>query len=403
MKWLIVISRFLPENFGGTYTYVDQFSKALIARGDEVHIVTTTRRTDLPQKEVNEGLTVHRVYVERGNMGPYYFNYTQRVTAYINQLDREKKFDYINPHGAFMVNTSNVRNTLKVVYTLHAVVTYEYLFSLKKIIYKQFFSKETFKALLMATVKLPLSYCREFLAVKNADKIIVMSNYVRGTIKTYLPGINLDKVFISRIGIDEKFCTLYDKKQLVSELEVKNKVSFLTVRRLESRMGIDNLITAFSILKKANKLDGVKLYIAGKGSLDNYFNKLIKNYTLEDHIELLGFVSDIALRKWYQICDAFIMPTEQLEGFGIVTIEAFASNLPVIATPAGANPEVAGLFCPELMTKSATCPQAIANSIKYYLENKDSYQERNYAERAKQIFYWPDIVEEIVAQLAGNH
>lgn len=402
MKWLIVIARFLPENFGGTFTYVDQFSKALIARGDEVHIVTTTRRADLPQKEVNKGITIHRIYVERGNMGPLYFKYTKKVTDFVNQLDAVEKFDCINPHGAFMVNTSNTRKSLPVIYTLHAVVTYEYLFSIKKIIQKRLFSKETFKAVLMATVKLSLSYCREYLAVKDADKIIVMSNYVKGTIKSYLPGIDLNKVFISRIGIDEKFCDLGDKEQLKSELAVHNKVSFLTVRRLESRMGIDNLITAFSILKNANKLEGVKLYIAGKGSLSTYFNDLIKNYALETHIQLLGFVSDAALRKWYQACDAFIMPTEQLEGFGIVTIEAFASNLPVIATPAGANPEVAGLFCPELMTKSATCPQAMANAIQYYLDNKDSYQGQNYTERARTTFYWPDIAAEIATQVVGS-
>mgnify|MGYP005990448155 CR=1 FL=1 len=395
MKWLIVIARYLPENFGGTFTYVDQFTKTLVDCGDTVHIVTTTKRKDLPAVEFKGGLTIHRVFVENGNMGPLYLNYTKRVTEYVNRLDKAEKFDCINPHGAFTINTSKIRNDLLVLYTLHAVVTYEYMFSLKKLIQQSLFSKNTLKALFVSIIKLPFSYIRECLAVRDADKIIVMSNYVKGTVSTYLPCTDLNKVFVSRIGIDESFSPAENKEQLKQDMKVKSNISFLTVRRLESRMGLDNLILALSILNNKNMLNDVKLYIAGKGTLKGYFEELIKKHKLENNIELLGFVSDEDLRKWYQVSDAFIMPTEQLEGFGIVTIEAFASNLPVIATPAGANPEVAGLLCPELLSKSATSPVDIANAISIYLDNSKKYDGINYSERAKEIFNWTDIVEEL--------
>tara|TARA_R110000796_G_scaffold243522_1_gene366130 strand:- start:14079 stop:15305 length:1227 start_codon:yes stop_codon:yes gene_type:complete len=402
MKWLVVIARYLPEKVGGTFTYVEQFTKALIERGDTVHIVTTTKRKDLPSIEVKDALTIHRIYVEKGNMGPIYFNYTKKVTDYINQLDQTEHFDCINPHGAFTVNTSKTRKDLTILYTLHAVVTYEYMFSLKKLLQKKLFSLQTFKALAIASFKLPLSFFREWLAVKDAHKIIVMSNYVKGTIATFLPGIGLDRVHVSRIGIDESFIASENKEQLKVEMNIKNDITFLTVRRLESRMGLDNLITALSILHTNNKLNGVKLYIAGKGSLKGYFEQLINGHNLGRHIQLLGFVTDEDLRKWYQVSDAFIMPTEQLEGFGIVTIEAFASNLPVIATPAGANPEVAGLLCPELLSKSATSPDDIANAISIFLDNSITYQNINYSERAKKIFNWPVIVEEVAEHISRD-
>lgn len=398
MKWLVVIARYLPEKVGGTFTYVEQFTKALIERGDTVHIVTTTKRKDLPSIEVKGTLTIHRVYVERGNMGPLYFNYTKKVTDYINRLDQIEYFDCINTHGAFTVNTARTRKDLTVLYTLHAVVTYEYIFSLKKLIQKKLFSLQTFKSLAIASFKLPLSYLREWLAVKDANKIIVMSNYVKGTIDTFLPGIDLNRVYISRIGIDESFKASNNKEQLKKEMNIKNDISLLTVRRLESRMGLDNLISALSILHANKKLNSVKLYIAGKGSLKNYFERLINEHSLGGHIQLLGFVSDEDLRKWYQASDAFIMPTEQLEGFGIVTIEAFASNLPVIATPAGANPEVAGLLCPELLAKSAASPVDIANAILTYLDNVESYKNKDYSIAAKKIFNWAPITKEIVSE-----
>jgi glycosyltransferase involved in cell wall biosynthesis len=98
---------------------------------------------------------------------------------------------------------------------------------------------------------------------------------------------------------------------------------------------------------------------------------------------------------WYQAADAFVMPTEELEGFGIVTIEAFASGLPVIATPAGANPEVAGKYCAELIAKTQKLPRDLADSILIYLENKERFNSVDYSERAKKDFHWPTIISEI--------
>jgi len=395
MKWLITIPRYLPENVGGNITYVNQFSEELIKLGNAVQIVTTTLKSDLPQKEIINGVTIHRVLVSRGNMGPLWFSHTKTVTNYINTLDKEEQFDHINPHAAFMVNLQKLRSSLNVVYTLHAVVTYEYCFKLKKLISSGLLKKNTIKELLLAPVTLPILFIREWLAVNHADHVIVMSHYVKGTIKSYLPCIDLKKVYVSRIGIDESFRPVEDKKALRTALKVKSDITLLTVRRLESRMGLGNLIVALSLLKQQKKLKGVRLYIAGKGSLKIAFEKLIEEHDLSEHISLLGFISDEDLRSWYQVADAFVMPTEELEGFGIVTIEAFASGLPVIATPAGANPEVAGLYCTELLAKTQSSPQDLADSILKYLENKESFNSVDYSKRAKKDFHWPTIISEI--------
>jgi len=395
MKWLIATSRYLPENVGGNITYVNQFIENLCKQGDEVHLITTTKRHDLPKVEYFQGLTIHRIYVEKGNMGPIWFNYSQKVTKFINQLDSKEKFDCINLHGSFMVNTAKLRKELYILYTLHAVVTYEYAFRVKKMIIKGTINTRLLKELALAPLMLPLSFVREWLCVNSANQILVMSHYVKGTIQTYLPGINLNKIKISRIGIDNSFSPAKDKKALKNKKNITAETVLLTVRRLESRMGIDNLITAMAILQKTEKLKGVKLYIAGKGSLKSTFEKQISSLGLNNNITLLGFVSDEELRQWYQISDAFIMPTEELEGFGIVTIEAFASGIPVIATPAGANPEVAGRYCPELIAKTQKQPSDLAGSIQLFLKNKAHYQSIDFSQKAKAYFNWEKIIAEI--------
>ena len=55
---------------------------------------------------------------------------------------------------------------------------------------------------------------------------------------------------------------------------------------------------------------------------------------------LLGRLGDRELRNWYRVADLTIVPSQELEGFGLSTAESLAVGTPVLVTPAGANPEV---------------------------------------------------------------
>jgi glycosyltransferase involved in cell wall biosynthesis len=46
----------------------------------------------------------------------------------------------------------------------------------------------------------------------------------------------------------------------------------------------------------------------------------------------------------YAAADAFVLPTAELECFGLIVLEALACGRPVLATPVGAIPEVMGRF-----------------------------------------------------------
>jgi glycosyltransferase involved in cell wall biosynthesis len=56
------------------------------------------------------------------------------------------------------------------------------------------------------------------------------------------------------------------------------------------------------------------------------------------------------------------MPTRELEGFGLSTIEALACGTPVIATPVGANPEVLRPLHPALIARGKS-PAALAEAV----------------------------------------
>ena len=64
------------------------------------------------------------------------------------------------------------------------------------------------------------------------------------------------------------------------------------------------------------------LLIGGEGQLRPQLEELIRSKGLQDAVQLLGFVPEDQLAKYYQASDLVVMPTLQLEGFGLVTVEA---------------------------------------------------------------------------------
>lgn len=69
------------------------------------------------------------------------------------------------------------------------------------------------------------------------------------------------------------------------------------------------------------------IFIAGKGDLKPYLQKLIKDMELNDKVSLLGYRTDIS--ELCQAADFFVMPSHQ-EGLPVALMEAMASALPCI-------------------------------------------------------------------------
>jgi glycosyltransferase involved in cell wall biosynthesis len=103
-------------------------------------------------------------------------------------------------------------------------------------------------------------------------------------------------------------------------------------------MGLENLIRAVEFLKR----DSVEfvLCIGGRGYLKGALSQLIKDKNMEENVKLMGFIDDEDLPKYYQAADLFILPTKELEGFGLVTLESLASGVPVIGTSVGGTKEI---------------------------------------------------------------
>lgn len=96
----------------------------------------------------------------------------------------------------------------------------------------------------------------------------------------------------------------------------------------------------------------------------------VAEYNLHNHVRLLGYVSDEELPLYHQASNLFVVPTQALEGFGLITVEAMASGLPVLATPVGGNKEILRGFRPELLFKG-TDSEAIAEGLLRVLDHRE--------------------------------
>jgi phosphatidylinositol alpha-1,6-mannosyltransferase len=115
----------------------------------------------------------------------------------------------------------------------------------------------------------------------------------------------------------------------------------LTVGRLQRRKGHDQMIRALAAVRRA--VPDVLYAILGDGEERPALQGLVAGEGLGDHVQFLGERDDATLVSCYQQCDLFVLPNRQvgqdIEGFGMVLLEAQACGTPVVAGASGGTAE----------------------------------------------------------------
>jgi glycosyltransferase involved in cell wall biosynthesis len=120
-------------------------------------------------------------------------------------------------------------------------------------------------------------------------------------------------------------------------------VALFTLRNLRPRYGLDIAVEAVAPLLGAH---GARLYIGGDGPLRNTLERKVETLGINNHVSFLGRLPDDDVELAYCASDLFLLPTKALECFGLIVLEALAHGCPVLATDAGAIPEVLGPLLP---------------------------------------------------------
>jgi glycosyltransferase-like protein len=138
-------------------------------------------------------------------------------------------------------------------------------------------------------------------------------------------------------GVSSRFSAIPNGKEsaLAEKHGIKGDSVYLTVGGIEPRKNSINLLEAFKLVHKCRP--EAQLVIAGGATLFDYqdywdeFLSRVKVSGLTESVILLGVLPDEDLPVLYRLANAFVFPSVK-EGWGLVVLEAIASNLPVLAS-----------------------------------------------------------------------
>ena len=144
-------------------------------------------------------------------------------------------------------------------------------------------------------------------------------------------------------GIDVEHFIPTDASPLRESLGLTDKKVIVSVGRLVHRKGQDHLIEAMpEILKNVPR---AHLLLVGEGPYREHLQNLVHQLKLESSVTFIGRIQYQDLPMYICVGDIFAMPSRsrlmglEVEGLGIVYLEASSCGLPVLAGDSGGAPD----------------------------------------------------------------
>jgi phosphatidylinositol alpha-1,6-mannosyltransferase len=188
---------------------------------------------------------------------------------------------------------------------------------------------------------------RDLLRVlESAQNIFVINEQIKNSLIKELKNkgnINCDGKFVKMYpGVDDYFSQPSgDTEKTKKELEIEDRKVIVSVCRIVRRKGIDVVIKAMKEIKK--EIPNVTYIVLGDGPEKDSLEKLAKEIGVDDSIKFLGKVSREKVRAVFQVADLFVLtPRDEdgdMEGFGIVYLEAAMAGLCAVGSKSGGVPE----------------------------------------------------------------
>ena len=155
-------------------------------------------------------------------------------------------------------------------------------------------------------------------------------------------GVPDEKIHVVHPAVDaDRFHPQVDGRSVRRRYADRDHILLLSVGRLQRRKGHDVAIEAVAALQ--HELPGLRYVIAGDGEERPRLTSLVAEHGVGDRVFFAGIVSDAELSAYYAACDIFLLPNRidegDIEGFGIVFLEAAASGKPTIGGISGGVPE----------------------------------------------------------------
>ena len=173
------------------------------------------------------------------------------------------------------------------------------------------------------------------LIYRSADAVIANGAFAAQKLREI--GISSDRIHTITPGLDTFVFHPVPSDTLRDRYRLGNELVVMTVARLIPRKGHARMIRAIAAL--GDSVPPFRYVIVGRGSLENEFRDLAAELRVTDRVIFAGFVPDAELNLHYNLADIVAMPNTDeggdVEGFGMVFLEANAAAKPVIGGRSG--------------------------------------------------------------------
>jgi phosphatidylinositol alpha-1,6-mannosyltransferase len=237
-------------------------------------------------------------------------------------------------------------------------------------------------------------------SVFDAQGVVVNSAFTVDKVKRFL-GFHKNKIIVLNPGLDDAWLDIECAAPRYTKTEPFHLIS---IGSLIQRKGFDKTIEAVSILT----LKGYDLLysLVGKGD-QTYLQSIARQYNVLDKITFHGFADLSEVQKFLMQSHLFVMPSRTLnqgrdvEGFGIVYLEAAACKRPSVASNDGGISDAVIDGKTGISVSNPDSAQDIATAIQSFIDDKDKLSEMGEEayHRVNQSFRWESLCREFLVNL----
>ncbi|MFJ5664747.1 glycosyltransferase family 4 protein [Micromonospora chalcea] len=240
---------------------------------------------------------------------------------------------------------------------------------------------------------------------KGVDVITYLGEYTRTRLARVLDGLTELRRLAPGVDV-ETYHPEVDGTKVRERLGLADRPVVVCVSRLVPRKGQDMLIRALPEIRR--RVPGAALLVVGGGPYRSTLEKLARQTGLEHDVVFTGSVPSEALPAHYAAGDVYAMPCRtrnrglDVEGLGIVYLEAGATGLPVVAGDSGGAPDAVRDGETGFVVGGRDVAQ-IADRVATLLADRDLAQQFGAAGRAwvEREWRWETQAQRMAALLAG--
>ncbi|MCX6998783.1 MAG: glycosyltransferase family 4 protein [Candidatus Sumerlaeota bacterium] len=337
---ICLLTRSLPvHRTGGLETHAWDLARGLARRGCHVFLLTTAHPDGRREDDI-EGVHIH--YIPKTLPARYTPLFFPRLNREILRLHEREGFDLVHSQG-FAALTFRPPVRLPLIVTLHGTLFSET--PLHRDQFREFSFFEKVRKVWRHRYRL-MMYPFYMRFLRRASLILVDSRFSYNETRRDLPEVEV-KLRLVPLGIDLSRIAAPDRASARARLGLPQEdVILFTLSRLEEMKGVDVALRGVAALESRKQSwrsavaerDFIYL-IGGEGRWRGRLEDMRSQLGISQ-VKFLGRIPSEQLSDYFAAADLFIQPERGHPAFGIVTIESLAHGTPVLASDAGATPEI---------------------------------------------------------------